>query len=211
METMSLNATVRTEFGKGAARKIRKGGDLPAVVYRGGTEALPVIISTDELEAIFRQTGNRNTLIKLDTGDSDRICMVKAVERHPLSQRIRHVDFYQLDLKEEVEVTIKVVTTGEAKGEELGGRVRIIRRELIVVCKATDIPDSVVIDVTELEVDDILRISQIAAPKGCKFVANLDFNVVTVVGKRMEEEIELEDEEGETDGEGEDDAENEEG
>jgi large subunit ribosomal protein L25 len=206
METMSLNATVRTEFGKGAARKIRKAGDLPAVVYRGGGEALSVIIRNDDLEAIFRRTMNRNTLIKLETGDSNRVCLVRDVQRHPVSQAIRHVDFYEVAEKEDLEVKVRVTTRGTAKGINLGGRLRIIRRELHVICRPADIPTQVEVDVTELEVDDILRISEVEAPKGCRFVFTEDFNLISVVGKRAAELDEL-DEETEGEGGGEDDGE----
>jgi large subunit ribosomal protein L25 len=192
MNTESLNATIREEFGKGAARKIRSAGLLPAVVYRGGNDATSITVNVVDLEAIFRRTMNRNTLIKIEMGSDDRICLVKEVVRHPVSQQIRHVDFYEVDPAQDVEVIIKVVPTGTAKGTKMGGRLQLLRRELKMICAPGDIPDLVEIDVSELDVNDIMRVSQVPAPKGCKVVYHHDFNMVTVLGKRgaVDEEAE---------------------
>ncbi len=184
METMSLNATVRTDFGKGEARKIRRTGSLPAVVYRGGEDALSLTIETAELETIFRKTRNRNTLVKLETSQGSKVCLVKDVQRHPVSQQIRHIDFFEVDESAEVEVTVKVVPVGTAAGTKQGGRLQVIRRDLKLVCKPADIPAQVEVDVTALEVGSMLRVSELEAPKGCKFIFVHDFNLVTVIGKR---------------------------
>lgn len=186
METMSLNATARTDFGKGAARKIRGTGMLPAVVYRGGNDSLSITIANDDLETIFRKTMNRNTLIKLESEGEGRVCLVKAVQRHPVSQRLRHVDFFEVDESEDVQVVVKVVAVGTAIGTKMGGRLQIIRRDLKIVCKPADIPAQVDVDVSSLEVGGILRVSTVEPPKGCKIAYLNDFNIATVVGKRGE-------------------------
>lgn len=184
MESISLNATVREDFGKGAARKFRRKGLLPVVVYREGSGALPLTIASDELEAIFRKTQNRNTLIKLEAGKDSRVCLVKEVQRHPVSQQLWHVDFYEVSESETVEVIVKVTTVGTAIGTKMGGKLRIVRRTVKVVCKPEDIPAQVELDVSSLNVGDILRVSAVEPPSGCKIVYNHDFNIVTVVGKR---------------------------
>jgi large subunit ribosomal protein L25 len=193
MDTMSLNATARTDFGKGAARKIRGTGMLPAVVYRGGNDSLSITTANDELETIFRKTMNRNTLIKLESDGGGRICLVKAVQRHPVSQRLRHVDFFEVDESEEVRVVVKVVAVGTALGTKMGGRLQIVRRDLKIVCKPGDIPAQVEVDVSTLDVGGILSLSSVQPPKGCKISYLNDFNIATVIGKRGELE-EAEDE-----------------
>lgn len=185
MATVSLGATLRTGSGKGIARKIRAEGMLPAVVYRGGEPATPVSIDPEALELAFKKTQNRNTLVVLDLGEGQqRTCLVREAVRHPVSRRLEHVDFFEVLPDQQVEVVVPITPVGTSKGVKLGGKLRVIRRDMKVRCKPADIPASVDIDVSELSVNEFIRISQVAAPAGCELVYAADFNVMTVVGKR---------------------------
>lgn len=185
MATVSLGATLRTSSGKGGARKIRAEGKLPAVVYRGGDAALAVTIDPDALELAFKKTQDRNTLVRLDLDNGEsRTCLVREAVRHPVSHRLEHVDFYQVDADQVVTVTVPVVAAGTARGTKLGGRLRVIRRNLELQCKPAFIPSSVEIDVTEMVVGDLIKASQITPPAGCSLVYTTDFNVLAVIGKR---------------------------
>lgn len=185
MATVSLGATLRNTTGKGHARKIRAEGKLPAVVYRGGDAAVPVTIDPEALELAFKKTQDRNTLvqIQIEGGDS-RTCLVREAIRHPVSRRLEHVDFYEVLPEQVVTVEVPVRPVGTAKGTKLGGKLRVIRRSLVLQCKPADIPSAVDIDVSEMVVNDFVKASQIVPPTGCTLSYTADFNVLTVVGKR---------------------------
>lgn len=184
MANVSLNATSRTDIGKGAARKIRAQGLLPAVIYRAGQPATSVSLDPNELETAFRRSGNRNTLVTLGVDDKSYTCLVKVTQRDPVSANLLHVDFYEVDDNEEVTVSVPIQPTGRAAGVTAGGKLRVIVRELFVRCKPGSIPATVDVDVTSLNVGDFIRVSAVPAPSGTEIVAPNDFNILTVVGKR---------------------------
>ena len=184
MDAVSISAEARADFGKGAARKLRAAGRIPVVIYRAGGAAQHVSIVPSELEGVFRRTNNRNTLLAVDAGGATRTCLVKEVQRNPLSQNIIHLDLYEVDAQEAVRVEVNLVPTGTAVGVRMGGRLRTIRRTVDVVCKPADIPREIGVDVTDLEVGRFLKLSQIEAPANTSFPYAHDFNIYTVVGKR---------------------------
>lgn len=189
METVSLAASARADLGKGAARKIRQAGGLPAVIYQGGTESLPITIDPKEFKMVFRRANNPNVLVGLAVGGAERVCLVKDIQRHPVTYEAEHVDFYEVDPEKKVTVTVRVATTGNSAGVKTGGTLRLIRRELVLQCKPGQIPEAIVIDITDLDVAQFVKISQVTAPEGCTFVFTTDFNVLTVMGKRADLDV----------------------
>ena len=106
MASVSLNASNRAVDGKGAARKVRKAGKLPGVIYHHGQQAAAVTVDAHELELVFHKTKNPNTLIEMHLDDgSKRLCLVREVQRHPVSQMMRHVDFYEVSADSPVDIT----------------------------------------------------------------------------------------------------------
>lgn len=184
MATVSLDAKTRTDTGKGAARKLRAKGLMPAVVYSFGSEATPIAIEPDAIEMAFQKTQDRNTLVELAFADgAKRTCLVRDVQRHPVTRRLEHIDFYQLESDRPVTVKVDVNPVGTAVGTKIGGRLRVIKRHLQVRCKPADIPRAIDIDVTEMVVGDLRKISDITPPKGCELVADADANVLAIIGK----------------------------
>ena len=185
----TLEVTPRDSRGKGTARKARAAGTVPAVVY-GPTEA-PKAISVDplKLKDIFKQSGDRNTVVNVKIGDAAPIaCLVREVQKHPASREILHVDFYAVPKAGEVTVLVPVNPVGRPKGALLGGRVRLVRRALKVACPPDRIPAKLDIDVTNLDVDDYLKASEVPLPEGVKMVWKPDYNIVGIVGKAKKEE-----------------------
>lgn len=185
MATMSLAAERRTSTGKGAARKLRRTGRIPAVVYREGGPATAVAIDPHDLEQVFRKTMNPNTLVELTFDGGTHTCLVREAQRHPVSQALLHVDFYEVAPDDDLRIAVPVRTVGRAVGTRLGGQLRVIRRFLDLTCKPAHIPPSVDIDVTSLGVGQFIRVSQVEAPPGTKLIYRSDYNVVTVMSKRM--------------------------
>ncbi len=184
MATISLKATTRTDSGKGVARKIRREGNIPAVVYRGGDNATSVVIDPAEITLKFNRTGNRNTLVNIDLESGSRLCLVREVQRHPVTGNLRHIDFYEVEDDQYITVSVPVGPVGTAPGIKLGGKLQIMRRDLNVRCKPADIPATISVDVSELEVGEFIRVSQVSAPENTELIYGGDFNVLTVVGKR---------------------------
>ena len=97
---------------------------------------------------------------------------------------LRHIDFYEVKDDQYITVSVPVETTGTAKGTKLGGKLRVVRRDLDVRCKPADIPATVKVDVTELVIGQFIRVAEIPAPENTEIIYGGNFNVVTVVGKR---------------------------
>jgi large subunit ribosomal protein L25 len=115
-------------------------------------------------------------------------CLVREVQRHPVSREILHVDFYAVPQDREIELMVPLNPVGRPKGAVAGGRLRIIRRDLKVAARYDRIPKTVDIDVSDLDVGDFVRASQIKTPEGVSIVIANDFNVVAMEGKRAEEQ-----------------------
>jgi large subunit ribosomal protein L25 len=186
MDSVTLNATPREEFGKGAARKLRSAGRLPVVVYSGGQPAAHLSVDPDELETIFRVSQNRNTLLNVTTGADQTVCLVKDVQRHPLKQTIQHLDLYAVDGENQVEIQVPVRTSGTPEGVKMGGRLRPLVRDVIVRCRAADIPEAVVFDISGLGIGGFIKVSEADLADGVSLVLREDFNAFTVDGKRGE-------------------------
>jgi large subunit ribosomal protein L25 len=182
METVKLVAQKRLETGKGQARRLRKAGKLPAVVYgRGDTEVLTV--DAREL-LLIRQSGGENTIIDLEIGgDTPEKCSVilREVQIDPVSRVQMHADFYRLAMDELIAVTVPVefVNIPEDRLKAAQAEMSVLARELTVECLPRDIPNAIVVDVAELDVGDMLYAGTIALPQGVTLVTNAEEAVVT--------------------------------
>lgn len=189
MESLILNASTREGTGKGVARKARKAGRTPGVLYRAGGSATPVSFDLKELATIFRKTNDPNTLVSVKVADAaERACLIREIQRDPVSRDVLHVDFYEVDGDYVVTVDVALTLTGRAAGTRAGGTLRQLVRSLTVECAAAKIPRSIELDVTSLEVGQFLKVSDVTAPEGVKVNFSRDYNVVTVEGKRTAKE-----------------------
>ena len=186
MSTIELPAQLRTDTGKGAARKLRQSGVVPAVVYRGGNEPTLVTIDPYQLTLAFERSGNPNNLVEIQADGQNFLCLVREVQRHPVTGNIRHVDFYQVDDAELIVVEVPVQIVGKAIGVAMGGAVRLIRRDLEVRCLPKDIPAYIEADVTSLDIGKFLKVNEISNPSGVEilFDDKSIFNVATVIKRR---------------------------
>lgn len=188
MATISLNVSNRDGRGKGAARKLRAAGQVPAIVYGRGQNATSVAVDPRSIELGFASTRDPNTLVALAFDDgSTRTCLVRDVQRHPVSQAIEHVDFYEVAPDQELTLSVPVVTTGRAAGTRVGGNLKQLVRRLTVRSLPASIPSTIEIDVSPLNVGQSLKVSELTPPPGTSFVYRKDFAVVEVEGKRVDE------------------------
>ncbi len=180
----TLNVVSRETTGKGWARKARAAGKLPGVLYGPKTEPRALEFDPDELLGLFKATGDRNTVVQVTVDGQATPCLVREVQRHPLSRELLHVDFYAVDPEAEIEVMVPLEATGRPKGAVLGGRLRIVRREIKVACRYDHIPSKLVCDITPLDIGDQIMASEIPMPDGVRLVADNDFQVMHVYGKK---------------------------
>jgi len=180
----TISAELRTDFGKGMARKIRKAGKVPAVIYANGEEATHITVDPIELLNVFRVTKNANTVVEINVDGKTISTLVKKASRHPVSRDLEHVDFLSVSDEKPVVVYVPVTTVGRPEGAILGGRLRIIRRTLKTRAVASKIPENFVVDISPMNIGDMVKASEVPLPEGVELVFDNDFNVLTVYGKR---------------------------
>ena len=181
----TLEVSPRNQVGKGVARQARSHGKVPGVVYGPETAAIPVELDPAALLGLFKETGDRNTIVQVKVGGDTHPCLVREVQRHPLSREVLHVDFYAVPKQREIEVMIPLNPVGKPKGATLGGRVRLIRREVRAKCVYSKIPAKFDIDVGPLDIGDRVKASEVPMPDGVSLVFDNDYNVVELYGKKQ--------------------------
>jgi large subunit ribosomal protein L25 len=182
-----ISASARSErVGKENARKIRGRGKVPAVVYGHGSVATSIEVDPNPLVELFRKTNNRNTVVNLDLDGKSVPTLVREVQRHPLSRQILHVDFMAVVPHQPVVVQVPVRVVGKSKAVSVGGRVNLVRRSVKVASSYDRIPEFIDIDVTELDVGDVVRVSKVSPPAETSIVFDNDFQVLSIEGKLRE-------------------------
>ncbi len=184
MDTNITAVTRNNETGKSVARKLRAAGRLPGVVYSNGGTATPVHVDPDAIERIFRTTRNPNTVLQVDIDGTVTPCLVRELQRHPLTREMVHIDLYSLTPGQQVEVQVPVRTVGKAKGAMYGGRIRLLRQKVGVRCDWAHIPEFVDVDITPLKIGDGLRASHLENPENAEVRFQNDFMVLTCYGKK---------------------------
>ncbi len=190
MAQSQLAVTSRDSAGKGVSRSLRRQGLVPGVVYGKGMEACNVAVDPKALNQAIATEAGWNTLITLkgDGTFAGKVVILKDVQIDQLRRNPIHYDFQTVDLTKTVHVMVPVHAVGKSKGEKLGGALQVIRHELEVVCLPANIPTSIDLDVTELNVGDVVHIDDITMPTGVEAAPHeANFTVVTVTGRKAEE------------------------
>ncbi|MBX7257255.1 MAG: 50S ribosomal protein L25 [Candidatus Hydrogenedentes bacterium] len=186
MELKTLKVNIRQGKGKGPAGRTRNGGDVPGVLYGGGTDVLHVTVNTREFGKII-QGGGEHAIVQLDVqGDASLSspALLKEVQHHPVRGHVLHADFLRIRLDERITVLVPVVLTGQCKGVVDGGVVDHQLREVEVECLALDVPASLTLDITELGIGDSCHVDKLVAPEGVSIVTDPGRAVVVVQAPR---------------------------
>jgi large subunit ribosomal protein L25 len=186
MDATPLSAQSRTEFGKGAARKIRAAGRIPALVYRDGVEPAHISVDPAELRLIFQRSSNPNTILAIDTGAGVKNCVLTATQKNPVSRRLLHADFFEVREDQKLLVEVPVAHVGKAKGIVVGGKMQNLRHTLPIRALPQNIPAVIEIDVSEMDLGDMMRASAVVPPEGCEVVTTIDFNIFACKGRRTD-------------------------
>ncbi len=188
-----LEATVRTTIGKNEARRTRRSGQIPAVVYGAASEgasreAVAIAVDPKSLLKILHSDAGANTLISLKLDGADTKVLVKDFQLDPITHQLLHADFFRVAMDRAIEVTIPVVVKGDAKGVKLqGGLLEFVRREIEIECLPSDIPEHVEIDVTDLLVGQGVRVRDIATSPKWTPITDADTMLVHIILPKAEE------------------------
>ena len=191
---VTLQAELRVETGKGAARALRRSGSVPGVIYGHGEETRACKVETKELEQLLTSVSYENTLIelKLDNGDTSRV-LIREVQFHPYRRQILHVDFLAVHKGEKVRLAVPVRVVGSAPGVKEGGIMEHLRHEVEVRCTPAEIPEALELDVSEMDIGSTLSVADLAVPEGVEVMddpaAALTSVVPPTVHKVEEEEV----------------------
>jgi large subunit ribosomal protein L25 len=190
-----LEATARESFGKNEARRTRREGRVPAVVYGAsaegtGREATAIAVDPRALLKILHSESGANTLISLKLGGGDARVLIKEYQLDPVTHALLHADFYRVRMDRTIRVTIPVTVKGEPKGvKQQGGLVEFIRREIEIECLPADIPEHVEIDISDLMLHEGVRVRDIAVDAKWKSISDPEMMLVHVILPKAEEVV----------------------
>ncbi len=191
MERVNLDVSVREAKGKTGARRLRKDGRVPAVVYGHGREPVAVAVEWKALRQALHTHAGMNALIDLDirtNGTAEKqLVIVKELQRDIFTHDIIHVDFQAISLEETLEAHVPVLLVGTPKGVVDGGVLDQHLREVLVECLPTRIPEHIEIDVSALTVGHAIHVGELTVPEGVTLLTPLGEVVATVLAPRVEE------------------------
>lgn len=195
-----LNARTRKSTGKGAARKLRRNDQIPAIFYGPNRESLMLAMDYPELERIIKQSAGENIILDLkvqsDGGTQTWNAILKDLQVDPIKDTYLHVDFYEISMDKEITVAIHIHLVGTPLGVEEGGILQHVRRELNVSCLPDKLVEALDLDVSQLQIGDSVHVRDIALPEGITCLDEEDVTVAVVAAPTVEPEVEeLEEEE----------------
>ena len=186
MSDSVLIAEAGRTTGSAESLRIRREDRIPAVVYGQGMEPLSISVNRRDLRIALSGTAGMNTILDLTVNGDVYPAIVKEVQRHPVRRTVAHVDFIQIDLTEEITVSVPVRLEGEAKQVAMNnGLVDQQMMEIQVRTTPRNIPDELVIDINEMTVDTVITVADVDLPSGVTAVSAEDQTVVTVVTLRV--------------------------
>lgn len=200
MAQSTLNVLKRKRMGKSGAREIRKEGNIPAVLYGKGTETLSLVINPSELKEALSTAAGENTLLEIRVKDGEedikKLSLLREIQYDFLTSKPIHLDFQALDMDQKITVSVPVQIEGKSIGVKEGGILEEILREISVECLPTDIPNSFIVDVSELEVGHSIHVNVLEIKEGISILHEQEDTILTVLAPKVEV-VEIEEVEGE--------------
>lgn len=190
MQVTKIAATTRTENGKGACRRLRAQGKLPAVAYGAGSETRSLVVDPEIVTSVLTSDFGINSVVELDVEGKSTTAMIGAYQYHPVSRKLLHADFVEVKDDQKIEVKIRLRLTGKAKGIVMGGKLREVFRELPIRCVPSAIPKELVHDITELDLEQSVSVNELSLPEGVEVLLDGKRTVVVIAMDRRAKEEE---------------------
>ena len=198
MET-KLTAERRSDAGKGVARKLRAAGKVPAVLYGQGLDTTPLTVDSRELTHLLHGSAGSNVLVDLIVDGEEHLAIPREIQRDHIHSKWVHVDFLAVSRTQTITVSVPVHETGDAAGVKEGGVVEHHLREVQIECLPQDVPDEIVVDITDVELGDMIHVSDLVLPAGVTILTNPEdaiLSVITPALLRVEADLSVPGEEG---------------
>lgn len=187
-EVNNLKAIVRTEFGKGAARRTRRDGQVPAVLYGHGTDPQHLALDSRAFAAVLRNHGT-NAVLTLDIDGSEQVALTKSVVVHPIKRSIEHADLLVLKKGERVTVEVNVIVEGDAAA---GSLVYTDSTSVEIEADALSIPEQIEVSIEGAEIGTQILAGALSLPEGVTLISDPELLLVNVVEAPSEEDLEAE-------------------
>ena len=181
-----LNVNIRDGKGTSSARRIRLKDQIPAVLYHSGLDAISLSVDKKEL---YKALKTGQVIFEVTVKDKNQFVLVKDVQYHPVNDNIMHIDFQKVKEDEKISLEVPLRVIGEAEGVQAGGILVQIVNTITVKCKPTTIPEALIIDVTDLELNSSLSVKDIQLAADVEIITAEDLAVVSVQEPKKEEEI----------------------
>lgn len=176
----------RSERGKGAARRLRRTGLIPGVVYGKGKEPAAITVNPDNLKKALKSAHGLNTVLTLKTANGQRLALLKDWETEVTTSKLIHADFVEISLDQPVRVEVPVHVKGKSKGVTDGGILEVIRHVLVVDSLPANIPVSIDVDITDLAIGHAIHVSDLKFAEGVKHASSHNYAIVAVVAPKAE-------------------------
>lgn len=185
MASAQLNATPRSDVGKGVARSLRREGKIPAVIYGHAREPQPLAIDQRELDRLLSHIAAESTVIELSFDGGTSRTLIREIQRHPFKPQILHVDFQELVAGEKVTVDVPIVLVGIPEGVRAeGGILDQTMRELTIHVDPSNIPNHIDVDVSALGIGNSVHVSDLSLPEGVEVLDDEDSTICVVSAPR---------------------------
>src|SRR5271167_4954066 len=190
--SFELVAEFRETQGKGASRRLRHDGKVPAILYGGHAEARALVLSHQKLAIMLENERFYSTILNLRVGDQTQAAILKDVQRHPFKNAILHIDFQRVEDNEKIRISIPLHFKGAAVSpgvKSQGGIVSHMRNDVVVSCLPKDLPEFIEVDISGLSLNESIHLSQLKIPEGVQLLelAKEDAAVVAIHSPRAEE------------------------
>ncbi len=191
MKDLVIQAEQRSMVGKNANRRLRTTGKIPAVVYGHGFEAVSVAVDPKDIHRILHSESGHNTIFKLQLPDATKDVLIRDYQLDPVKGHLLHADFQTVAMDEVMVFEVPVETVGNSIGVKNGGVMDIVLREIELECLPSDVPDSLEVDVTALDIGDVVRVEDLKYDSTkITLLSEPDLVVLTIAAPAVEEEEE---------------------
>lgn len=187
MEQKTLTVTVRKEKKKGPARRYRSMGNIPAIIYGHSEDSIPILVNSNEFNTKFKKI-SENTLINLQTETRNHEVLVKDFQEDLITGSILHIDFYEVEKGRALKTHVPVHITGTSEAVKEGGILETFLHELEVECLPKDIPEQILVDITNLGLGQSIHIKDLNTSEGVRILNSEDQVICLVARKKIEEE-----------------------
>jgi len=189
MPQLSLAAQVRTDTGKGAARRLRKNDQVPAIFYGPNSQSVMLAVKYVDLKTLLRSTSSENVIFQLQIesgqGRSSKTVMLKELQTDPIKPVYYHADFYEISMDKEITLNVPVHLVGTPAGAAKGGILQHVKRDLSVACLPGNLVEFLEVDVAALDIGDAVHVKDLVLPAGLKTAEDGDTTIAVVTAPHV--------------------------